>query len=226
VVQRYGLEVLIGHRDAEVIGLPYSTRPSFDGSRPPVGQLHGDLMSAFPDQELIVHSGRRNLQQAAHSPWPWQVSMVDVGLCWEPSRRTVFHHVGRALRRTFPGYDQCRSSRDRLAISGPLTRMSRGSLKLTREQSASQVKPCGSPDRTDSQAGTPGSARLGYRQSACPGKCGWPPPEPAVGVVHVALSADSLRQPPPRPALDPVFAHGISLREPAGPADVDFEEVE
>jgi hypothetical protein len=26
--------------------------------------------------------------------------------------------------------------------------------------------------------------------------------------------------------LDPVFAHGISLREPAGPADVDFEEVE
>ena len=27
-------------------------------------------------------------------------------------------------------------------------------------------------------------------------------------------------------ALDPVFAHGISLREPAGPADVDFEEVE
>jgi hypothetical protein len=26
--------------------------------------------------------------------------------------------------------------------------------------------------------------------------------------------------------LDPVFAHGISLREPAGPADVDLEEVE
>ena len=26
--------------------------------------------------------------------------------------------------------------------------------------------------------------------------------------------------------LDPVFAHGISLREPAGPADVDIEEVE
>ena len=26
--------------------------------------------------------------------------------------------------------------------------------------------------------------------------------------------------------LDPVFAHGISLREPAGPADIDFEEVE
>jgi hypothetical protein len=26
--------------------------------------------------------------------------------------------------------------------------------------------------------------------------------------------------------LVPVFAHGISLREPAGPADVDFEEVE
>jgi hypothetical protein len=26
--------------------------------------------------------------------------------------------------------------------------------------------------------------------------------------------------------LDPVFAHGISLREPAGPADVDVEEVE
>jgi transposase len=30
-----------------------------------------------------------------------------------------------------------------------------------------------------------------------------------------------------RPSLlDPVFAHGISLREPAGPADVDVEEVE
>jgi hypothetical protein len=29
-----------------------------------------------------------------------------------------------------------------------------------------------------------------------------------------------------RANLDPVFAHGISLREPAGPADVDFEEVE
>jgi len=27
-------------------------------------------------------------------------------------------------------------------------------------------------------------------------------------------------------ALDPVFAHGISLREPAGPADIDLEEVE
>src|SRR6266568_3797447 len=27
-------------------------------------------------------------------------------------------------------------------------------------------------------------------------------------------------------SLDPVFAHGISLREPAGSADVDFEEVE
>ena len=27
-------------------------------------------------------------------------------------------------------------------------------------------------------------------------------------------------------ALDPVFAHGISLREPAGPADIGFEEVE
>ena len=26
--------------------------------------------------------------------------------------------------------------------------------------------------------------------------------------------------------LDPVFAHGISLREPSGPADVDLEEVE
>jgi hypothetical protein len=26
--------------------------------------------------------------------------------------------------------------------------------------------------------------------------------------------------------LDPVFAHGISLREPAWPADVDAEEVE
>jgi len=26
--------------------------------------------------------------------------------------------------------------------------------------------------------------------------------------------------------LVPVFAHGISLREPAGPADVDIEEVE
>ena len=30
----------------------------------------------------------------------------------------------------------------------------------------------------------------------------------------------------PDRSLDPVFAHGISLREPAGPADVDFEEVE
>ena len=30
----------------------------------------------------------------------------------------------------------------------------------------------------------------------------------------------------PNGRLDPVFAHGISLREPAGPADVDFEEVE
>ena len=30
----------------------------------------------------------------------------------------------------------------------------------------------------------------------------------------------------PGQALDPVFAHGISLREPAGPADIDFEEVE
>ena len=26
--------------------------------------------------------------------------------------------------------------------------------------------------------------------------------------------------------LDPVFAHGISLGEPAGPADIDVEEVE
>jgi hypothetical protein len=26
--------------------------------------------------------------------------------------------------------------------------------------------------------------------------------------------------------LDPVFAHGISLREPAGPADIDLEEAE
>jgi len=26
--------------------------------------------------------------------------------------------------------------------------------------------------------------------------------------------------------LGPVFAHGISLREPAGPADIGFEEVE
>ena len=30
----------------------------------------------------------------------------------------------------------------------------------------------------------------------------------------------------PHVRLDPVFAHGISLREPAGPADIDFEEVE
>ena len=26
--------------------------------------------------------------------------------------------------------------------------------------------------------------------------------------------------------LDPFFAHGVSLREPAGPADVDLEQVE
>ena len=28
------------------------------------------------------------------------------------------------------------------------------------------------------------------------------------------------------PDLDPFFAHGVSLREPAGPADVDLEQVE
>ena len=40
----------------------------------------------------------------------------------------------------------------------------------------------------------------------------------AEGAVRTAVAAAV--------TLDPVFAHGISLREPAGPADVDFEEVE
>ena len=59
-----------------------------------------------------------------------------------------------------------------------------------------------------------------------------------LGLVTVRPSSDRIQHagPPPTaqatrvpqiPAhLDPVFAHGISLREPAGPADIDVEEVE
>jgi len=48
-------------------------------------------------------------------------------------------------------------------------------------------------------------------------------------LVSPGVTGDDLRQVDGRLGrlpLDPVFAHGISLREPAGPADVDLEEVE
>ena len=45
----------------------------------------------------------------------------------------------------------------------------------------------------------------------------------------VAFARDQAGKPPSQLSLadlDPFFAHAVSLREPAGPADVDLEQVE
>src|SRR5205807_4681856 len=51
-------------------------------------------------------------------------------------------------------------------------------------------------------------------------------PRPYRDALSAGEAAVELRADVQAGRLDPVFAHGISLREPAGPAHVNFEEVE
>ncbi len=77
-MQGYDLEVLVGNRHAEVVRRLDSACLDFDGSCPPVGQLHDNFRSFLGDQKFIIHSSGARLIGVVHAGSSSSVRLASV----------------------------------------------------------------------------------------------------------------------------------------------------